>query len=159
MTSGNGDFYKRLRGRVKGWSRERGERVGEWTEYALVAPDILHLLGRLALDKEVPARQKARLGLVIAYFVSPVDFLPEVLVGPTGYADDVVLAAYVLQGILADTPKHVIERHWAGEGDVLEVIQHALDVAHEWLSPRFMKKFRRLFGDDKVIESRRLTLS
>ncbi|MEL0029027.1 MAG: DUF1232 domain-containing protein [Perlucidibaca sp.] len=149
--AGQNDFYKRMRGRVTGWSRARSQRMGEWTEYALVAPDIFHLLCRLVLDKEVPAREKARLGLAIAYFVSPVDLLPEALLGPGGYADDVVLAAYVLQGMLANTPEHVIQRHWAGEGDVLEVVQHALNVAQEWLSPRFMKKFRRLFGEERPL--------
>jgi uncharacterized membrane protein YkvA (DUF1232 family) len=33
---------------------------------------------------------------MIAYIISPLDLLPEGIIGPAGYAEDIALAAYVI---------------------------------------------------------------
>lgn len=140
------DFYRRLRRRLQRWAQSEAGRHHRWTEYLLLAPDLFHLLVTLMLDDEVPAREKARLGLAVAYFVSPLDLLPELVLGPAGLADDIVLAAYVLNGVINHTPRHVVARHWAGEGDVLEVVARLLQVADTMLGAGLAQKLRRRFG-------------
>lgn len=139
----NRDFYQRLRQRMRSWSRSRAARAGRWTDYLMFAPDLFHLIWKLSLDPEVPAAEKAKLIGAVAYFVSPLDFVPEGLLGPVGYADDVALAAYVLNGLVNKAGPDIVRRHWAGDGDVLEVIGAILNVADRMVGSGVWSKLKR----------------
>ena len=128
----NADFYQHLRKKLNGWMKARTTKH-RFAEYILAAPDLFHLLCKLSVDKNVPAAQKAKLATALAYFVSPVDLIPEALVGPAGYLDDVALAAYVLNSVVNATDAAIVRRHWAGDGDVLDVIRKILGVADEMI--------------------------
>jgi uncharacterized membrane protein YkvA (DUF1232 family) len=143
---GEGDFYRALRRRVRRWARARNGRSSPWTELVLLAPDLFHLLCRLAGDPEVPRGAKTRLAFALAYFISPVDLLPEALFGPIGYLDDVALTAYVLHGLLDETPPAVLRRHWAGDQDVVVVIRRVLGVAGGVLGAGLWRRLRRRPG-------------
>ncbi|MBD3241385.1 MAG: DUF1232 domain-containing protein, partial [Chitinivibrionales bacterium] len=124
-TTRHDDFYLRLRARVKGWAA--GHTVGEtkWLEYVLAAPDLFYLLVRLTLDGDVPLQHKAMLAVAVAYFVSPIDLIPD-FIPIAGMLDDISLAAYVLNKLLNDVDPEVVRRHWAGEGDILGLISRIL---------------------------------
>ncbi len=138
------DFYKRLRARVRCWF-EAGGRSAPWAEYVLLAPDLFHVMCRLMLDEQVPRAQKLRLAAAVAYFISPVDLLPEALLGPVGLLDDVVLAAYVLHQVVNHTDEAVLRRHWGGEQDVLRLVQDILKMADRILGERLWKRLRQAF--------------
>jgi len=140
------DFYPILRRRVRRWTESAEGKASPWAEVVLLAPDLFHLLCKLALDPDVPRGSKAKLAAAIAYFVSPVDLLPEALLGPMGYLDDVALAAYVLNGIVDQTRPEVLERHWAGDRDVLEVVQKVLGAADRMVGSGLWKKLKKLGG-------------
>ena len=103
MDKAQQDFYQKLRVKIKKWIETRDRKDQRWAEYILLAPDIFHLLCKLAIDPEVPASKKVKLGVVIAYFISPLDFLPEMILGPVGYLDDIALSAFVLNDIINNT--------------------------------------------------------
>jgi uncharacterized membrane protein YkvA (DUF1232 family) len=94
----------------------------------------------------VATSDKAKLAAAIAYFVSPVDLVPEALVGPLGYLDDIAVAAYVLHGMINHTEPEILRRHWAGDTDVLEVIKRILAAAERMLSSRVLGKLKRIIG-------------
>jgi uncharacterized membrane protein YkvA (DUF1232 family) len=122
------DFYQGLRTRIRTWL----ETVGPGFKYAdilLVAPDIFHVLCRLVADKRIPPIQKAKVAATLAYFITPIGVVPEALVGPIGYIDDVALAAYVLNGLLNSEQADIVREHWAGDKDVLSVVRGVLEVA------------------------------
>ncbi|MBI3395083.1 MAG: DUF1232 domain-containing protein [Spirochaetia bacterium] len=121
-TGAHQDFYKKIRSRITDWVKGKGAS-NAFAEYLLAAPDLFHLMVRLSLDKEVPPKEKARLGFAIAYFIVPIDLMPEGMLGPLGFLDDVALAAYVLNSMLANVDPAVIDRHWAGDRNVLELIE------------------------------------
>jgi len=80
------------------------------------------LLSRLALDNRVPARAKAKVVTGILYFLSPVDLVPDFL-GPMGFLDDVVVAAWIVYAMCAELnalDPSILEEHWEGEEDVLQ---------------------------------------
>lgn len=137
------DFYKRLRSRVRRWF-EAGGKSAPWADYVLLAPDLFHLMCRLMVDRDVPRAQKARLATAIAYFISPVDLLPEAVLGPVGLLDDVVLAAYVLHQVVNHTEPAVLRRHWAGGQDVLALVQEILRRADEIVGERLWRRVKRL---------------
>ncbi len=51
----------------------------------MFAPDLLHLLCKLTIDEDVPVKERAKLAAAIAYFISPIDLVPEAIVGIIGY--------------------------------------------------------------------------
>jgi len=83
------DFYQKLRNEVKQWVNKNVDKDNKWSDYILLAPDIFHLICKLSVDKNVPASKKIKLVGAIAYFISPIDLMPEGLIGPIGYLDDV----------------------------------------------------------------------
>lgn len=146
MSDKNSDFYQRLRGQVSDWLASDEGRNHQWAEYLLFAPDLFHLLWKLSVDPDVPAADKAKLAGVIAYFISPIDLMPEALMGPIGFLDDIALAAYVLNGMLNHTDPEVLRRHWAGDTDVLEVVKRILAAADRMVSAKVLGKLKRLIG-------------
>ncbi|MBW3583700.1 MAG: DUF1232 domain-containing protein [Euryarchaeota archaeon] len=154
LGKGEDDFYQRLRKKVIKWARSKEGRESRWSDYVLVAPDLFHLLCRLALDRDVPMREKAKLAGAIAYFISPIDILPEALVGPIGLLDDIALAAYVLNSIITATDPKTVQRHWAGDQDILVLVKGILDRADEMIGRGVIDKLARLTGSgkDKEVE-------
>ncbi|MFA8451812.1 MAG: YkvA family protein [Bacteroidales bacterium] len=150
MANDNLDFYQSLRKQFKEWLETKAGKNHKYAEYLMFAPDLFHLLCKLTMEKEVSVADKAKLGAAIAYFVSPIDLIPEGIVGPVGYADDIALAAIVLNGIVNNTAPEVVQKHWAGDGDVLEVIKEILKVADEMLGTGLWEKVKNFFnGEDK----------
>jgi uncharacterized membrane protein YkvA (DUF1232 family) len=109
------------------------------------APDLFHLLCRLSMDDRIPARDRARLAAAIIYFVSPVDLIPEAIFGPVGFVDDVAVAAYVLNSLINSAGAEVLREHWAGEEDVLKVIQAILKVADRMVGSGLWAKLKGRF--------------
>ena len=124
------DFYQQMRESIRVWLNGKGSNY-KFARYLLAAPDLFHLLCKLAVDREVPASQKAKLAGVIAYFISPVDIIPEAISGPIGYVDDIALAAWVLNDLINETSPEIVTHHWAGDEDVLDLVQQILEVADE----------------------------
>ncbi len=122
------DFYQDFRRKVRDWLDGKGQGY-KYADLLLVGPDLFHLLCRLVADPRVPIAHKVRLGATIAFFASPVDIVPEGIVGLVGYVDDVALAAYVLRSLLGSDDANIAREHWAGEGDALAVVQRTLTLA------------------------------
>lgn len=129
-SSGLLSFYDRLRQHVVDFLEERGGSLGETaSHYLLLVPDVFILLVRLALDKRVPKAQRALIGSALAYFVMPIDLLPEVFVGPLGYLDDLVLAAAVVSRAFGDELESFTDQHWSGSDRLRKVIADIADTA------------------------------
>ena len=112
-------------------------------EYALIAPRLLKLLWRLARDPRVPARSKAMLLILLGYIASPVDVIPDFIPG-LGQVDELVLAAFALDQMLNRVDKSVVQEHWDGDRDILEIVQEILDISTGfvpgWIKARFSGK-------------------
>lgn len=136
------DFYQELRVKVQEWLKSDEAKNNKWAEYLLYAPDLFHLLVKLSLDPDVPAMHKAKLLAAIAYFVSPFDILPEVVLGPIGLLDDVALASWVINTMINDTNPEILNRHWAGDGDSLEIMRKILASADEMIGSGLWEKIK-----------------
>jgi uncharacterized membrane protein YkvA (DUF1232 family) len=143
MEDKHADFYQALRIRIADWLAQHGEGYRH-ARLLLVAPDLFHLLCRLALDKRVPAPDKAKLAAAIAYFVSPLDVVPELLLGPIGFLDDLAVAAYALNSVINSGQGEIAKELWAGDGDVLVLIQQILGATDDMLGAGVWKKLRSL---------------
>ncbi len=139
------DFYQKLRNEVKQWVNKNVDKDNKWSDYILLAPDIFHLMCKLSVDKDVPTGKKVKLVAAIAYFISPIDLMPEGLIGPIGYLDDIALAAYVLNDLINEIDPQIIRKHWAGEKDILDLIKTILANADKMIGGKLWQKIRKRF--------------
>jgi uncharacterized membrane protein YkvA (DUF1232 family) len=146
MRNDHDDFYQSLRKKIKDYFTSEEGKTNKYAEYILIAPDLFYLLCKLTVDKEVNVDDKAKLAIAIAYFVSPIDLIPEAFLGPVGFVDDISVAAYVLNSIINNTNPEVVRRHWAGEGDILIKIQEIIKIADNMVGTGFWKKIKGMFN-------------
>ena len=117
--------------------------AGSTGEYLLLAPDVFVLLWRLVNDKRVDAKNKVMLGSGLAYYLFPLDIMPEAFLGPVGYLDDLVFAVYLLNRMLTDTDVAILREHWSGRDDVLETIRRVLAAADNLVGSDIVGKFKK----------------
>ncbi|HSS78665.1 MAG TPA: DUF1232 domain-containing protein [Thermoanaerobaculia bacterium] len=146
-SSGLLSFYDRLREAIFKVVEKRGGKLSEGTIRALMlVPDVFILLVRLALDKEVPGTSRALIGGAIAYFILPFDLLPEAILGPAGYLDDLVLATAVLAQAFGGDLEPYARKHWSGKEDLRIVLRDISETAQSLLGQNLYDRLRRLLS-------------
>ncbi|MEJ2710477.1 MAG: YkvA family protein [Anaerolineales bacterium] len=92
------------------------------------APAFYRLLTHLLDDPRLPRKLRPLVLAAIAYFILPVDIIPEELEGPYGYVDDIWLCAFVAQRVMQEIgTQEILETHWDGEGDVVQLVEEILN--------------------------------
>lgn len=124
------DFYQKLRN----WVERKSGKSNRLLKYVFFAPDFFHLLTKLMLDPRIETKSKSMIGAGILYFFAPVDLMPEFLMGPAGFADDVIVAVYIVNTLLNKYPKEIIEFHWAGDDGLLGVLSKLVGSGNKWAS-------------------------
>ena len=137
-------FYDRVRGSIQEYIDRKGGVLGKTTEFLLLVPDIFMLLWRLTTDSRVTGKDKVLLGSAVVYFILPFDLIPEAVVGPIGYLDDLVFAVYVLNTILRDTDPEILREHWTGSEDVLVTIQRVLIAADTLVAANILGRIKKM---------------
>ncbi|RMF92342.1 MAG: DUF1232 domain-containing protein [Candidatus Schekmanbacteria bacterium] len=144
----NEDFYLNLRKKVLEWLKSDSGKDSKWQEYILLAPDLFYLLCKLMMDKDVPIEEKRKIAFAIGYFVLPFDLMPEAILGAFGYADDIVIAAYLINKITNSIDPEILQRNWPGDSDVLENVKHILKIADEMIGSGLWHKIRNFFSNN-----------
>lgn len=137
-------FYDRVRGNIQRFIDRKGKALGKTAGFLLLVPDVFILLWRLTNDSRVTGKNKVLLVSGIGYFLFPFDLIPEGLLGPVGYLDDLVFGVYVLNRILNDTDVSVVREHWSGSEDVLETAQRVLNAADELVGSQLVARIKRI---------------
>jgi len=137
-------FYDRIRGSIQRYLDRHGGVMEKTGEYLLLVPDVFILLWRLVKDARVKGKNKALLVSALAYYISPFDLIPEAIVGPIGYLDDLVFAVYVLNKVLGEVDASVLREHWSGDSDVLDSIQRVLNAADSLVGSKILSRFKKM---------------
>ncbi len=145
MNERQSDFYQKIRKDVKQWVNDNLDKENKWADYILAAPDLFHLLCKLTADSEIPSNKKIKLVAGIAYFISPIDLLPEAFLGPIGYLDDIAVAAFILNDLINEVDPQIVRKHWAGEQDVLVLIKTILANADKMIGSKMWQRIRKRF--------------
>lgn len=142
--------YDRMRRRILTAVEKRGGRLGsDVVRVLLLVPDIFLLLVRLALDREVPAPARAAIAGILAYFLMPVDLLPEAILGGAGYLDDVALAAALLAQAFGGELEPYARKHWSGPAELREVLRDVSEAGQRLLGDRLHGRLQRFLGDGR----------
>jgi uncharacterized membrane protein YkvA (DUF1232 family) len=110
------------------------------SQYVRFIPAFAALVYRLMKDPRVPARAKATLVLAAGYVASPIDFVPDWILG-LGRFDDLIVAAFALDQILNRVPEHIVLEHWDGDEDVLEIVREILDISTGFMPASIRRRF------------------
>jgi uncharacterized membrane protein YkvA (DUF1232 family) len=96
-------------------------RRSQARELAALIPNLVVLFRGLLGDPRVPRSSKRWLWFAVAWFLSPLDLIPEFIpvVGPL---DDAIVAALVLRHVLRRTDRTVLADHWRGDPGTLDSI-------------------------------------
>jgi uncharacterized membrane protein YkvA (DUF1232 family) len=122
-------YYDKIRKKLSGYT-------GKHSELILLAPDLFMLLARLMTDSRVPLKCKGYLSAAIAYFISPLDLMPEIILGPIGFLDDIVVAVLVLHKVINESSEEAVVENWSGELNILTLIQNVLNMANTLVGKR-----------------------
>lgn len=136
-------FYDRMRESIRRYLENRGSVAGKTGEYLLLAPDVFVLLWRLINDPRVSSKHKVMLGSGLAYYLFPLDIMPEGFLGPVGYIDDLVFGVYLLNKMLTDTDPEILREHWSGSDDILASIRNVLNAADNLVGSDILGRLRK----------------
>ena len=135
-------FYDRLRARVVRVA-EKGRLPDRVTELLLLAPDLFMLMTRLSIDPQVPGKTRSLIGGALAYFVLPIDFMPEIVLGPGGFLDDIVLAALVLAHVMSRELEPLTTKYWSGSEELRVVLRDITRSADKVLGDGVYRRLQR----------------
>ncbi|HVS14420.1 MAG TPA: DUF1232 domain-containing protein [Thermoanaerobaculia bacterium] len=138
-------FYDGLRRRIRAYLERQAPGLdARVVDTLLAAPDFFVLLLRLSLDRNVPVGSRRLIAGALAYFVLPLDLVPEALVGPVGYLDDVVFAATVIGHVMDERLEPWVDRYWSGDRRVRQVLRDVSDSARALLGGGVFGRLQRL---------------
>jgi uncharacterized membrane protein YkvA (DUF1232 family) len=123
--------YERVRSLIV--ARRPGEASG-FRDLVLLLPDCVVLLARLARDPQVPAGAKLVAASALAYVLSPLELLPELLLGPLGLIDDLLVVGAGASFLLNRVHPDLVRAHWPGQEDALELLQAVSSWAEQQLA-------------------------
>jgi len=111
----------------------------------LLLPDLTVLLLRLLRDDRVPWGAKAVALFGVGYVLSPLDVLPEILLGPFGYLDDLLVVSAALSRLMNRVHPDVVRSHWPGKQDALETVHEVTSWAEGQVSGTLRRLARTVF--------------
>ena len=139
-------FYDRLRARVRESiiGSQDGQLRVELAELLLLIPDLFFLLARLVMDPRTPAATRSILGGALAYFLLPVDLLPEALLGVGGFSEDLVMAAVAISYALSEELEPQAQAYWSGSADLRGTLRDIVNAAQALLGDGLYSRLQRL---------------
>ena len=146
------DFYLKLRSNITKYLESKSGKAGKYTPYLLFAPDFISFISKSNDDNRLDTKSKTLIGSGILYFVTPIDVLPEGLVGPGGFIDDIIVATFIINMLLNKFSPDIMEEHWAGDIKLLDALKKISETSDTLLGKlparsllgRFMKSSKKI---------------
>lgn len=139
------EYYDNLNEKIKNWLKSKEGQEYKWRDYIKYTPDVFKLLCNLSMDRNVSGEIKGKLAPVVAYFVSPFDHIPEEIWGAVGYADDLILSAFVLNKVADEIDDEILAKYWdPEEQDLDELIRNIYDHADQMIEKKYLDKIKEM---------------
>ena len=101
-------------------------------------PNLILLCGRLMVDPRVPAKERLLVAGAIIYAFVPLDLIPD-MIPFVGQIDDAYLISLTLLRLMTVSDPKVVQEHWRGGGDVVELIGSMASIAAKLLPKRIRR--------------------
>lgn len=115
------------------------QKAKTFSDYVFIIPDMAALLFRLLKDKRVPMKTKIIISAAIAYIGFPTDIIPD-NIPFIGKVDEIAVAFFALERIIADVPTRIILENWEGKNDIVFVIRNIIDYVINFTGAKNVEK-------------------
>lgn len=105
---------------------------GEYASFIDCGPNLFKLLCDL-LDQDINQELRLKICGAIAYYVVPMDVIPEQIYGPYGYIDDIYMSVYALRLVADEYGYDFLQDVWDNENDIKEVMDECFDKSKDVL--------------------------
>lgn len=95
---------------------------GSYPNFIDYGPNLFNLLCDLLNQEEISSNERLIINAAIAYYVVPMDIIPEEIYGPYGYIDDIFITVYVLKKIANSRGYDFLQNLWKLDEDIIYVI-------------------------------------
>lgn len=130
------DCYSNGRGYLE---NKLPQKIKTYSDYLFIIPDMAALLYRLLKDKRVAVRTKLIISGAIAYIAFPTDIIPD-NIPFIGKVDEIAVAFFALDRIIADVSINVILENWEGKNDIVLVIKNIIEYVTNFTGARNVEK-------------------
>jgi uncharacterized membrane protein YkvA (DUF1232 family) len=96
-------------------SNDREVRGQTMVRQLLLIRGVARLVFALLRDRRVPLAAKLVVAAAVVYFVSPIDFVPDIIPG-LGQLDDLIIVLVAVAVFLAWVPRQILLEHLRGGG-------------------------------------------
>lgn len=100
---------------------------GEYESFINHGPDLFRLLIDLLNEDKVKKDHRLIINAAIAYYISPMDIIPEQIYGPSGYIDDIFICCWVLKQLMKMGLEETIRAKWDGAGEFDDILNECFD--------------------------------
>lgn len=111
-------------------------------ELVLILPHLALLLTRLLADPRVAFRRKLVAGAAVAYLVSPIDLIPD-MIPVIGQADDVIFLAFAIHHLIEGVDDTIRDDYWHGSEDALDLVRALIAWGAEMMPMPFQRWLAR----------------
>lgn len=123
------DFYDVL-------SENLDSYQGEYASFIDHGPLLFKLLTYILNEDVISQDMRLEISAAIAYYVAPMDVIPESIYGPYGYIDDIFVTVYVIRKIADKYGYDILQNTWEGEGDLKSVVNECYEKSVEVLEDK-----------------------
>lgn len=120
------DFYYTLKENLETYN-------GEYASFIDCGPNLFKLLCDVLDEEAIDRDSRNEICSAIAYYVVPMDVIPEQIYGPYGYIDDIYITVYVLRKVAEKYGYDLLQKVWDFPNNVKEVMDDCYEKSFEVL--------------------------
>lgn len=125
------DFYNTLVENLDSYN-------GEYASFIDCGPNLFNLLCDLLEQPGIDRELRRDISSAIAYYVVPMDVVPEQIYGPYGYTDDIFISVYVLRKVAEEYGYEFLQNIWKRDNNVKEVMDDCYNKSTDLLKEEQM---------------------
>ena len=123
------DFYDVLSENLESYK-------GKYASFIDQGPKLFKLLTEMLEESNISKELRLEISAAIAYYVVPMDIIPEQVYGPYGYIDDIYITTYVIKRIADELGHECLKKQWKGEGNLESVVEECYEKSLEVLGDK-----------------------
>ena len=106
---------------------------GEYASFIDCGPNLFKLLCDILEEEIIDQESRLEISAAIAYYVVPMDVIPEQIYGPYGYIDDIFISVYVLNNLAEKYGYDLLQKVWQKPGNIKDVMDDCYEKSFEGL--------------------------
>lgn len=106
---------------------------GDYASFIDCGPNLFKLLSDILEEEIIDQESRLEISAAIAYYVVPMDVIPEQIYGPYGYIDDIFISVYVLNNLAEKYGYELLQKVWQKPGNIKEVMDDCYEKSFEAL--------------------------